>query len=123
MKVKGTVRTCPICDKKVKGSYMSIHIRNVHKISEPTVMSPQEGPYRNLRKRNIQVPNQEEMSTELDEEGVELHDEGLEAVLVDCAIHAKRKTIMPKDFELAYRIRGNRAKTCTIKAVANPDPM
>ncbi|XP_025746965.2 histone H3.1 [Callorhinus ursinus] len=35
-----------------------------------------------------------------------------------CAIHAKRVTIMPKDIQLARRIRGERAKPCLAAARA-----
>ena len=37
-----------------------------------------------------------------------------------CAIHAKRVTIMPKDIQLARRIRGERAKRVTVVHTTNP---
>ncbi|XP_051788429.1 histone H3.v1-like [Erpetoichthys calabaricus] len=40
-----------------------------------------------------------------------------------CAIHAKRVTIMPKDIQLARRIRGERTKTVPEKMETTPPPL
>ena len=72
------------------------------------VFPQKEGPYRNLRKRNSRVNLEVESDYEPNDGDGEMNDESLEEVLFDCAKHAKRKTVSPKDIQLARCIKYRR---------------
>lgn len=74
------------------------------------MLPKREGPYRNLRKtrRKRRVDLEVESDDQPNDDDGEMNDESLEEVLFDCASHAKRKTVLPKDIQLARRIKYRR---------------
>ena len=72
------------------------------------VLPQKDGPYRNLRKRNRNPRFDPAVESGDEPNDGERNDESLEEVLFDIAKHAKRKTVLPKDIQLARCIKDRR---------------
>merc|ERR1719470_360403 len=73
----------------------------------PNGFPQKEGPYHNHRQRYRHHRVDLEVASNDEENGGdgEMNDESLEEILFDCARHAKRKTVLPEDIQLARCIK------------------
>jgi len=89
-------------------------LREIRKLQKSTDLLIRKAPFQRLvRECAVQITQREDLRWQL--HAVNALQEASEAYLVNlfedtnlCAIHAKRVTIMPKDMQLARRIRGER---------------
>ena len=95
----------------------TVALREIRKYQKSTVLLIRKLPFQRLVR---EVANDFKMDLRFQSTAILALQEASEAYLVGlfedtnlCAIHAKRVTIMPKDMQLARRIRGERAWVCT----------
>jgi len=126
-------KKCPFCEKRLRLSHIESHIKKVHSVKQIDESHQEDGPFRNLRKRRtpfcrpdesahsddefengrhrrktkspMNIPGKEIVATDQPSDDADEMNEYLEEVLIDCAEHAKRKNVSPKDIKLARLIR------------------
>lgn len=94
----------------------TVALREIRKYQKSTELLIRKLPFQRLVKEILQDFDKEGVSYRIQSVALQALQEASEAYLVGlfedtnlCALHGKRVTIMPKDMQLARRIRGERA--------------
>lgn len=116
-KRKGTVKTVPSQEKKKRRFRPgTVALREIRKFQKSTELLVRKAPFARLVREIASEVSAEHTELAFQRSSIEALQEATEAYLVGlfedtnlCAIHARRVTIMPKDMQLARRLRGERA--------------